>query len=99
MPKALLRARPLLYVKNGGDAERAQKPTISSSLLCSRHSSNIGFIFSSFFFEQTRKKSNLYGVYLVVHIMFIQRANHTQLAKMSFDKIFDLTAGVYFYFS
>ena len=22
---------------------------------------------------------------------------HTQLAKMSFDKIFDLTAGVYFY--
>ena len=24
--------------------------------------------------------------------------NHTQLAKMSFDKIFDLTAGVYFHF-
>ena len=23
---------------------------------------------------------------------------HTQLAKMSFDKIFDLTAGVYYYF-
>ena len=23
---------------------------------------------------------------------------HTQLAKMSFDKIFDLTAGVYFHF-
>ena len=23
---------------------------------------------------------------------------HTQLAKMSFDEIFDLTAGVYFYF-
>ena len=23
---------------------------------------------------------------------------HSQLAKMSFDKIFDLTAGVYFYF-
>ena len=23
---------------------------------------------------------------------------HTQLAKMSFDKMFDLTAGVYFYF-
>ena len=24
---------------------------------------------------------------------------HTQLAKMSFDKIFNLTAGVYFYFN
>ena len=24
---------------------------------------------------------------------------HTQLAKMSFDEIFDLTAGVYFYFT
>ena len=24
---------------------------------------------------------------------------HTQLAKVSFDEIFDLTAGVYFYFS
>ena len=24
---------------------------------------------------------------------------HTQLAKMSFDEIFDLTAGVYFYFN
>ena len=24
---------------------------------------------------------------------------HTQLAKMSFDKIFDLTAGVYFYYN
>ena len=23
---------------------------------------------------------------------------HTQLAKMNFDKIFDLTAGVYFHF-
>ena len=28
----------------------------------------------------------------------LTRINHTQLAKMSIDKIFDLTAGVYFYF-
>ena len=27
-----------------------------------------------------------------------KKKTHTQLAKMSFDKIFDLTAGVYFYF-
>ena len=30
--------------------------------------------------------------------MFWRSEYHTQLAKMSFDKIFDLTAGVYFNF-
>ena len=29
---------------------------------------------------------------------YIRTEYHTQLAKMSFDKIFDLTGGVYFYF-
>ena len=28
----------------------------------------------------------------------LQKNYHTQLAKMSFDEIFDLTAGVYFHF-
>ena len=35
-------------------------------------------------------------VRIISHPIMIH--NHTQLAKMSFDKIFDLTAGVYFYF-
>ena len=29
---------------------------------------------------------------------YARSEHHTRLAKMSFDKIFDLTAGVYFYF-
>ena len=30
--------------------------------------------------------------------LYARSEYHTQLEKMSFDKIFDLTAGVYFYF-
>ena len=36
--------------------------------------------------------------FLVGLILYARSEYHTQLAKMSFDKIFDLTAGVYFYF-
>ena len=32
------------------------------------------------------------------HDSYARSEYHTQLAKMNFDKIFDLTAGVYFYF-
>ena len=39
--------------------------------------------------EQRAKKND--------HILYISEY-HTQLAKMSFDEIFDLTAGVYFHF-
>ena len=38
--------------------------------------------------------------YLMKQLMHIlaRSENHTQLAKMSFDEIFDLTAGAYLYF-
>ena len=50
--------------------------------------------------------TRLFGAVCSIHIDRVFRLvefhiiyeYHTQLAKMSFDKIFDLAAGVYFYF-
>ena len=41
-----------------------------------------------------RKEYQSHDMYIYIYIY--RSEYHTQLAKMSFDKIFDLTAGVYF---
>ena len=38
------------------------------------------------------------GYHLSGNANFARSGYHTQLAKMSFDKTFDLTAGLYFHF-
>ena len=40
--------------------------------------------------------ARIYHIY--TQVLYARSEYHTQLAKMSFDKIFDLTAGVYFNF-
>ena len=55
---------------------------VESRVVCAKHPTSPRFRFPNKNPDPT-----------VIHIYY-----HKQVAKMSFDKIFDLTAGVYFYF-